>query len=388
MEVLTNPWRGQGLPQDAGLAGGRVHADPARVRALLSRCPAHAPTPLHEAPVLAAACGLERLWLKDERDRMGLGSFKALGAASVLARMAADRVDPPGGHAAPEALTGALAGTTVICASAGNHGLSVAAGARAFGARAVVVLSRQVPEAFAERLRTYGAQVVRAGGDYEASMAAAERRATRMGWVLLSDSSWPGYTELPTRVMEGYLAMADEAADALPTTPSHVLLQAGVGGMAAAVTALVRARFGDGPMVIVVEPRVAAPLQASIAAGRPVATPGPASAMGRLDCKEASHVALGELSRAADAFVTLTDEEVEVTSALLAAHGFTTSPSGAAGLAACQHARTGDGLQITPHSKVLAILTEAAVSTAGSDAAPDGRAAGHGDHDAASPSST
>lgn len=360
MEVLANPHRGQGLRPDAGVPQGRLPADASGVQALLARCPAHAPTPLRILPALAHALGVGATWVKDERGRMGLGSFKALGAAHAIARMAAERVDPTGGEASPEVMATALEATTFTCASAGNHGLSVAAGARVFGARAVVVLAHPVPESFAQRLRACGAEVVRAGDDYEASMAAAERGARRHGWVLLSDSSWPGYTELPTRVMEGYLAMAAEAADDAPGVPTHVVLQAGVGGLAAAVAALVRARWGDEPTVVVVEPTAAAPLQASIRAGHPVVAPGPASSMGRLDCKESSHLALAELARSADLFVTVGEAEVAETVGLLDDQELATTPSGAAGLAAIHATDRRGSLGLTGHSRVLAFVTEAA----------------------------
>ena len=359
MDLLRNPYRTRGLPATAGLAEGRVVSDPAGVDALLARCPVAAVTPLLEAPTLAGELAVAQLYLKDERGRMGLGSFKALGAAHVVARMAAERVDRPGAPAGDEQLADALGGVVFACASAGNHGLSVAAGARVFGARAVIYLSAAVPESFARRLRARGAEVVRSGADYEASMAAVEAEAAARGWVLLSDSSWPGYVEVPTRVMEGYLAMAAEITEALDRPPTHVLLQAGVGGLAAAVTALLRARWGEDLVIVVAEPTAAPALIESVRAGRAVTTGGPASSMGRLDCKAPSHLALTELARAADMFVTLDDDEVEATVELLRRHGIATTPSGAAGVAALHHADAHrEALGLDARSRVLALITE------------------------------
>lgn len=356
---MRNPHRGRGLPSQEGLAQGTVVADPTDALALFARCPVADTTPLVAAPGLARHLDVGQLWLKDERRRMGLGSFKALGAAHAIARMAADRVDEPGAPADQDTMSTALAGTTFVCASAGNHGLSVAAGARVFGARAVIHLSETVPEAFADRLRAKGAEVVRSGDDYEASMATAAADADEHGWVLLSDSSWPGYTELPTRVMEGYLILGAESADQLPAPPTHVFLQAGVGGLAAAITALVRDRWGDEPTVVVVEPDAAPALVGSIAAGAPVCATGPVSSMGRLDCKEPSHLALAELARHADHFLTVTDEQCERTVELLAEDGFATTPSGAACVAAIHHAgEHREALGLSPDSRALAILTE------------------------------
>jgi diaminopropionate ammonia-lyase len=288
-----------------------------------------------------------RLFLKDERGRMGLGSFKALGAAYAIAREAADAGGP---------WETALAGRTFVTASAGNHGLSVAAGARLFGARARIFLARTVPEGFAGRLAGKGAEVVRAGATYEESMAAAERAADAGEGTLLSDSSWPGYTDLPWRVMEGYLQLAAEAAEQIGPPPTHILLQAGVGGMAAAVAAHARAVWGEAPTVVVVEPEAAPALIESVRAGRLVTARGPVSAMGRLDCKTPSMIALGGLSRDADYFATVTEEQAQAAVAALDRAGLATTPSGAAGVAALLAGLPGVGAG----SRVLAILSEGA----------------------------
>ncbi len=276
---------------------------------------------------------------------MGLGSFKALGAAYAIARAAAAK----GGD-----LQGALLGRTYVTASAGNHGLSVAAGARVFGARAVIYLADTVPEGFARRLQTMGAQVVRGGADYEASMAAAGAAAEANGWVLLSDGSWPGYVDLPFRVMEGYRQIATEIAAHLSGAPTHVLLQAGVGGLAAAMAAELRLAWGDAVQMIVIEPEAAPALIESIRAGRVVVTEGPASAMGRLDCKTPSMLALADLARDADWFVTLTEADAAAGAAAVAACGLPSTPSGAAGVAALLAGLKGVG----PDAHVLCILSE------------------------------
>lgn len=321
MELLKNPYRGQGLPEDVldGVPWPSIAVDgPAE---LLARCPAAAETPLARLGGFAA-----EVWAKDERSRMGLGSFKALGAAYVIAHDAvATRRDD---------LTTALAGQTYVAASAGNHGLSVAAGARLFGARAAIWLADTVPEAFAEKLRAKGAEVVREGADYEASMAAAASAAADNGWILLSDSSWPGYFDIPHRLMEGYLALAAETTRQMPAPPDLIVLQAGVGGLAAAGAAWFRHVWGEGPRIVVVEPEFAPALRESIRAGRPVTAPGPVSTMGRLDCKEPSLIALKGLARDADAFVTVTEAEAAAVLPGLAAQGMGTTPSGGAGAAA------------------------------------------------------
>ena len=155
-----------------------------------------------------------------------------------------------------------------------------------------VFVAETVPEAFADRLRRKGTEVVRAGATYEASMAEAERQAAENGWQLLSDSTWPEMTSPGRDVMEGYLIMGEEIKHQIPEPPTHVFLQAGVGGLAAACASSARTNWGKEVTIIVVEPEAAPALQASIAAGKPVVAPGPVSNMGRLDCKEPSHLAV------------------------------------------------------------------------------------------------
>ena len=293
-----------------------------------------------EVPGIADALGIASLRVKDERGRMGMGSFKALGASYVIAR---------------HAEAGEAAGRTYVTASAGNHGLSVAAGARVFGARSRVYLAETVPAGFAERLRAEGAEVRVEGADYDASMAAAARYAEAEGLFLLSDSSWEGYDAPPRMLMEGYLAMAAEMAEA--DAPDVLLLQAGVGGMAGAVAAYLRGRWPEAA-ICVVEPVAAPAVMASIEASGMARGDGPDSVMGRLDCKEPSLIGLAGLSRDADWCLTVMDAAAERAAARLGAEGLATTPSGAAGVAGLiAHAET---LGLGPETCAMAIVTETA----------------------------
>ena len=345
MKIISNPHRGGAkLAPDAPYPS--IHAE--RVAALLSRCPAAAETPLNVIDDLAPAT----LWIKDERARMNLGSFKALGAAYVIARHAAEKTDAPDGKT--------LEGRTYVTASAGNHGMSVAAGAKAFGAGAVVYIADTVPEAFAGRLESMGASVVRHGTDYAASMESALKAADDNGWTLLSDSSWDGYYELPHILMEGYLQMASEAVNQCHKAPTHIFLQAGVGGMAGAIAAYARKVWGDAPKIIVVEPAAAPALQASIEAAKSVFAAGPDSIMGRLDCKEPSLIALNGLARDADYFITLEDSDVAEKLPELARVGLATSASGGAGVAAVMRHDVRAALGVGSNARVLCFLSEGA----------------------------
>ncbi|TCD14464.1 pyridoxal-phosphate dependent enzyme [Oricola cellulosilytica] len=354
-DFLLNPHRGCGLATLREWDRKPVSNDNAAARRLFARCPAAHATPLISMDVLARDLGVAGLSVKDERGRMGLGSFKALGAAYAIAKLAFDK---NGGSV--ENIENALKGVTFVCASAGNHGLSVAAGARLFGASAVVFLAETVPEGFADRLREKGARVVREGAGYEAGMAAAQAFAEKQEGYLLSDSSWPDYVDPARDVMEGYLVMAAEAGEQIAQPPTHVFLQAGVGGLAAACTVAARALWGDAPKIVVVEPDRAAALLESIRACKPVRARGPESNMGRLDCKEPSHLALACLAREADAFMTVSDDAACETVALLARHGLVTSPSGAGGLAGLHHMGEADAIGLDERSHVLAYVTEGA----------------------------
>jgi len=347
MAIFENPHRGVGLPGLWPDDPVWPSIDAASVGGLLAQCPAAGETPLVDVPEMAELAGVGAVFLKDETVRMGLGSFKALGAAYAIAREAA----AVGGD-----LNKALVGRCFIAASAGNHGLSVAVGAHIFGARAVIVLAETVPESFAERLRGKGAEVVRAGAIYEDSMAAAMRLAEENDWTLLSDSSWPEYIDLPYRVMEGYLQLAEEAARQMPRPPSHIFLQAGVGGLAAAVAAYARHVWGDGPVIVVVEPEFAPALLESAQAGKVVVADGPVSDMGRLDCKEPSLVALTGLARDADFFMTVSEAAAAEAVERLADVGVSTTPSGGAGVAGMLAGEAALGL--SAESVVMCIVSE------------------------------
>ncbi|MDF1607679.1 diaminopropionate ammonia-lyase [Hoeflea sp. YIM 152468] len=327
--------------------------EPDRPLAMLRLCPAYAATPLQLMPEFAAGLGIGALMVKDETQRMRLGSFKALGGVFAVAQMIEDASgasDLNSEHARQTA-----ANMTFITASAGNHGLSVAAGAHIFGARGIIVLSSAVPEGFAERIRNTGAEVVRVDGSYEDSVRYAVDAADRNGWLLLADGSWEGYTERPALVMEGYSVIADECRAKFVKTrdwPTHVFVQAGVGGLAAAMAAHIRQHWPAQPQIIVVEPDAAPCLLQSAKAGILLRAEGPQSNMGRLDCKDASLIAFEALRHDADLFMTVSDTDAKAATRQFASHGIQTTPSGAAPLAALQELDPG------PEARCLLIATE------------------------------
>lgn len=204
----TLPEHGQSLEARDAATLGRDGADGvARVLALRA---GNAPTPLIALPALARGLGLASVHLKDEGQRLGLGSFKALGGAYALMRLVQAEAERRLGRRVPdEALLSpevraVAAGMIFVCATDGNHGRSVAEGAQLMGARAVIFVHAGVSQGRIDAIARYGAEIVRVAGNYDASVAEAARVAAREGWTVLSDTSWPGYEEIPALVMQGY----------------------------------------------------------------------------------------------------------------------------------------------------------------------------------------
>jgi diaminopropionate ammonia-lyase len=324
----------------------------AAARAAITAWPGYAPTPLVALPTMAAEAGVENLHLKDESARFGLASFKALGGAYAVARQVA-------AHGA---------GITVTCATDGNHGRSVAWGAAQAGCRAVIFVHATVSQGRADAIAAFGAEVRRTPGNYDDSVRIAAETAAREGFIVVSDTSYPGYTEIPRDVMQGYRLMVQEALAALPAPPTHVFIQGGVGGVAAAVTAQCAIQV-PAARVIVAEPDRAACLLESCRTGRATTVTGALDTiMAGLACGEPSLLAWTELDRNAFAFAEVPDEDVAPLMRRLASQGVVAGESAVAGLAVLLRmagdpvARTALGLG--PDSRVLAFSTEGATDPA------------------------
>ena len=311
-----------------------VILESAKPAELLSACPKYKPTPL-----LKRSVQNNSIWIKDETDRMGLGAFKALGGVYAVGSIIAKKQDLPikTDSFFLDEFKSCARNITFVCASAGNHGLAVAAGAQIFGAKARIHLSDTVPEDFALRLKHKNAEVVRSGANYEESIEAAIKDANDSGAIHLADGSWPGYIEPPRLVMEGYTIMAKELREEfehLNDWPTHVYLQAGVGGFAAAIAFEIRKSWRVQPEILIVEPDAAPCLKESIKHRKILTVEGPVSDMGRLDCKTPSLLAFEILSSAANDFCLITEEQAQDAVRIVGEMGLATSPSGAAGLAA------------------------------------------------------
>ncbi|WP_149539974.1 diaminopropionate ammonia-lyase [Siccirubricoccus phaeus] len=350
-----------------------------RAREEIASWPGYAPTPLLPLPDVAAAARVASVHYKDEAGRFGLGSFKALGGAYAVMRLL--QVELAKRNIAPSATAAELAegrykdatqAITVTCATDGNHGRSVAWGAQRFGARCVIFVHQHVSQGRRDAIAAYGASIRVVPGTYDDSVREAQKTAEKEGWFVVSDTSYPGYTEVPRDVMQGYRVMAEEAAEALPAPPTHVFVQGGVGGVAAAVSAQMRARYGEKPpKLVVVEPEAAACLLASAEAGAPTAIEGELDTlMAGLACGEPSLLAWQELERAGFAFMAVPDAAAVDAMKLLAARTprVVAGESAVAGLAGLLlAARDGFGraaLELAEDSRVLLFGTEGATDPA------------------------
>ena len=288
----------------------------AQAQAIITAWPGYAVTPLCALPGLADTAGVASIHYKDEGSRFGLGSFKALGGAYAVARLLCSELGQRLGRAVSHAelqsepaLRQACADITVTCATDGNHGRSVAWGAQMLGCRCVIYIHATVSEGRKEAIARYDAQVVRTSGNYDDSVQQADRDAKTNGWFVISDTSYPGYMDIPRDVMQGYQLMVHEAVNALPQWPTHVFVQAGVGGFAAAVCAYFWERNTDQrPVFVVVEPERADCLLQSARSGAVVAVKGDLDTlMAGLACGEVSLLAWDFLATGANAFCTIPD---------------------------------------------------------------------------------
>lgn len=310
----THPDHGRPLASEDAARLGVEAAD--EVERFLAPCPHHRPTPLHALPGLARELRLGSIHIKDEGQRLGLGSFKALGGAYAVIRLALEETARCLGRRVEvgELLTGEVRtfarSRTFGCATDGNHGRSVAAGARLVGARAAIFVHEGVTPERVAAIARFGAEVIRVAGTYDDAVAEASRRCAEEGWIVVSDTSWLGYERIPGLVMQGYTVIVREALRALAHPPTHVFVQAGVGGLAAAVAGHLAVALGERrPRFIVVEPVRAACLFESMRAGHLVKiAPGEPTIMAMLECYEPSLLAWRILACAADAFMTLEED--------------------------------------------------------------------------------
>lgn len=341
--------------------------------------PGYEPTPLRALVGLAATAGIERVWYKDEAGRFGLGSFKALGGAYAVSRLLIGELARDGVEGVTTAdLVGrryadAVSTITVTCATDGNHGRSVAWGAQQFGCRCVIYVHATVSEGRKRAIERYGARVVVVEGNYDDAVRQAAEDAAANGWHVVSDTSYEGYVDVPKDVMQGYTVMVQEALDQLlaEELPTHVFIQGGVGGVAAAVAGHLWETLGERrPRIVVVEPERAACILESIRAGRLSAVGGDLQTiMAGLACGEVSLLAWEILEEGASDVLAVPDAAAADCMRLLAnpASGdlpIVAGESAVAGLAglllALERPSIAGALGLSADSRVLLFGTEGA----------------------------
>lgn len=333
-------------------------------------------TPLYSLPDLAAELGVADILVKDESVRSALGSFKALGAPIALVRLIM-RQFPEQRFQAKALLAGehriALANFTVISATDGNHGRALAAAAESVGCRCVIVLHANVSDEREEAIAAYGADIVRISGNYDDSVEEAAALAAQNGWLVVSDTSYEGYEEIPRDVMQGYGTITAEIVERLAQPFTHVFLQGGVGGLAAGIASYFWELYGtERPTFVVVEPVQAdCLLQSAIAGEAAKATGSVDSVMAGLACGETSPLAWKFLLPCIDLFMTIEDEEAVSAMRRIAAGGGNDIPvvageSGVAGLAGliglASNAQVAKQARLDGNSRILVINTEGATA--------------------------
>jgi diaminopropionate ammonia-lyase len=329
-------------------------------------------TPLLSLPRLAERLGIGELWAKDERNRWSLGSFKALGGVYATLTLAAESLSRRCRRSIPiaDVLRGDAPSAnhmTFSTATSGNHGRAVAFGAELAGANAVIFVHDTVSEERVAAIAAHGAQIVPVAGDYETAVSLCTEQSRANDWVLVSDFAEAGYENIPLRVMQGYSVLVAEALDAMKQPPTHVFVQAGVGGLAAAVVAYITANCDPAPLCVVIEADVTACLAQSARQSRLVtAESGGRTVLGRLECRKPSSVAWPVLAQQAAAFVAIDDDTAIAAARALVNEGLKTTPSGAAGLAGIQHALSDrdlrTALRLDHDSRVLIVITEQTAS--------------------------
>ncbi|WP_431695981.1 diaminopropionate ammonia-lyase [Kocuria rhizophila] len=332
----------------------------------------YAPTALRELPALAAELGVGRVFVKDESDRLGLPAFKILGASWAVCRAVAQRIGLPAENITVESLRDGLraAGSpqlTIVTATDGNHGRAVARMAALLGLRARVYIPGGVGDTAVRAIEAEGAPVVFGGPSYDDAVATAARSAAGPDELLVQDTSWPGYEEVPRWIVEGYMTLFAEADEQLAAAGAHgpdlVACPVGVGALAHAMVDHYRGVARSTAALLTVEPRTADCVARSLRAGEPVTVDTSApTMMAGLNCGTPSGIGWPTIRDGVSAAVSVTEDECRRAVGDLQGLGQDSGPCGAASLAGVREllgapgAREEQGLD--ENSVVLLISTE------------------------------
>ena len=267
----------------------------------------YSPTPLISLNKLNEKLKLNKIFYKDESKRFHLKSFKALGGAYAVEKIIKGNDK-----------------TIISTATAGNHGRSVAWGSQKNGLKCKIFISEFVSESRAEVMRNFGADVIRVKGNYEDSLNECIKQSNQNNWQIVQDVAWEDYKLVPKLTMAGYSVMMKEISEQIKNEKiSHVILQAGVGGMAAAMVAGIARYLNYIPQIIIVEPDSAACVLASIKTGKiEKISIDKESIMGGMSCGEVSLVPWEILKNSVHYCVTVSDDYVSKTVKYLANNQF------------------------------------------------------------------
>lgn len=234
-----------------------------KVRAFHKSFPMYRETPLAQLPETAKEMGLDKIYVKDESYRFGLNAFKVLGGSFAIGNYLARKLNKSIDEVSfsmlldPE-VKKQLGDLTFVTATDGNHGRGVAWTANQLGMKSVVYMPKGSAEERLENIRAAGADASITDLNYDDAVRLANRQAEEKGWIVVQDTAWEGYEEIPTWIMQGYGTMGLEAFEQLPEKPTHIFLQAGVGSMAGAMAGLLSDIYGeDRPIIVIVEPNKA-----------------------------------------------------------------------------------------------------------------------------------
>ena len=270
---------------------------------IISRWENYSPTPLVSLNKLSETLKIKKIFYKDESKRFSLKSFKALGGAYAV-----------------EKITKGKKNIVISTATAGNHGRSVAWGSKKLGLECKIFISEHVSEFRAEIMRSFGAEVIRVKGNYDSSLKECIKQSKQKNWQIVQDVAWEDYKLVPKLTMAGYSVMMKEISDQINNQKiSHVILQAGVGGMAAATIAGIARYLNHVPRIIIVEPESAACVLESIKAKKIKKIKiEKESLMGGMSCDEVSLVPWEILRNSANYCVSISDNYISKTVKFLA----------------------------------------------------------------------
>jgi diaminopropionate ammonia-lyase len=291
-----------------------------RARQFIRTIPGYAPTPLYRLSNLAKLLGVKDIFLKDESFRFGLNAFKVLGGSYAIANFLAEKLgmklsDLPFDVLTSDRIKSALGDVTFATTTDGNHGRAVAWTAHMLRQKSVVNMPKGSSRQRFDAIAAEGAKVTIMDCNYDEAVRITTADAQKYGWVVVQDTAWEGYEDIPLWIMQGYGTMADEAMEQLVSEggsrPTHVFAQAGVGSLAGMIQGFFKARYKENaPKVVVVESDKADCYYRSAVKGdgKAVVVDGDLNTlMAGLACGEANSIAYGILRDYSAAFVSCSD---------------------------------------------------------------------------------